>query len=65
VRDVVAAVGGGQATFTLVHDKQHVPDVELHKAELELGALEKSLGVKIAFLVRASVENDRLGADRP
>jgi exopolyphosphatase/guanosine-5'-triphosphate,3'-diphosphate pyrophosphatase len=49
VHDVEITLTDSQATFTIVHDKRQVPDVEWHKAGLEQESLEKSFGLKIRF----------------
>ena len=42
----------GTILIELYHDFAAIPDVELHKASLELGALEKSLGAKLQIKLR-------------
>jgi exopolyphosphatase / guanosine-5'-triphosphate,3'-diphosphate pyrophosphatase len=53
VRQIEAAFDKeGNIVIELYHDIAAIPDVELHKASLELGALEKSLGAKLQIKLR-------------
>ncbi len=52
ILDVVAGIEPGALRFTLAHGEDWTPDVELHKAGLEVSALEKCFDRKVSFVTR-------------
>lgn len=54
VQHVDATFDQGPLCIELQHDPARVPDVELHKACLELGALEKSFESKLVIKIRGT-----------
>lgn len=53
VKDVIIHKSQDKIKITLCHNLGNTPDVELHKAALELPALEKSFDLKIEFQTKA------------
>lgn len=53
VLDIDVSAKEDKMTMTLIHHPSVTPIVELHKAELDLPALEKSFDHKIAFALKA------------
>jgi exopolyphosphatase/pppGpp-phosphohydrolase len=50
ISDVVAEeIERGHLRFTLVHDEGWAPEVELHRARMEIGALEKCFDRRVSF----------------
>lgn len=53
-RSGASADGPEALNVVLIHEPDESPDVELHKARLEQGALEKSWGLKLHFATQAA-----------
>lgn len=56
VNDVEVKLNGNTLVFTVLHDNDRVPDVELFKASLEKNSLTKSWGRPVEFQTRVAEE---------